>query len=952
MWPLWLIIVVAVAGAVVILVTGVCLAVKLERRRHQQILRKHLASNDFTRYHRPRFSAQEVNYRNVPLPTTSLRRSIQMPFGIVTIGSNSSLTSTSDEEKEVDTSTTMLYDPEEGLRPQGSKIRNSFSGRSLYNPKSRRQKKIGHFINLAKAHTSPLSAITEFTDSQTCDSSADEEFPPHSPTFAEPKKAITKAERQFSVQWPLAMSKARTDAAPTEILSMAARASMLMRMYTPTHHPAQPFRPSTVPRSFSITSTTSSAPDDPLPPLPTADTYKQTRPYDPRTRSSVASVETISSSVLGMAMSSPRTGTIKRGPGVTAKGGPMSFEFPIEGKPSTASLQVDPASRKSHGRGSTVPDGGVHHHSKSIAEHSPARAEGSSRTRPVPSIVVDEGAFKTIDASTWICPFPSSDHRLRGAVMNRHSMIEPSKMAQWRAASDSLMARASASEAASHGLEIRRPASVATGNPLQWDLPGERVANRHSWSFPEGPKRGHRRQNCVRITNLPTPELKPKRVAQLPELEEEQQDVNSADNIGDTNFGIGQPEKIIKARPFMMEISSSQVSTPTPSPFRNRPILKPGTRPPRKQYISQPSQPSQPAVDATQLELDNFISNDGTGHAVFGTPQHSPLSPTPKNSIRLNSTPPSAHHSDHPPYDSPILPSPALKSSLLYPHKSLVKGPRNPRTFDQSFHNPQASPLRNKQNPTIRMTKNRRSGEVDLRKSIMLLRSLNSEGKLLEHSNSKMYQEVDFERGDDLAARMHNSSSALAASNASRALHNEQSARLNHSRAPRSTLAAPQPQHLSASPSTASIGAGSIWEDASVRGESPTPSSDLENEPISFRHVGGGPSDQYRYAQHHAVHSSDLASHHSKRLSTRGRLTSHAGQLPRYQTHIGLYGEENSHPSSSLVQTLEHAAKADHWNVIGTQDHFQHTDSGRRHNRRSPLGLGLIMDSPTLPSYG
>ncbi|KAK5037891.1 hypothetical protein LTS07_001358 [Exophiala sideris] len=905
MWPLWLIILVAVAGAVVILVTGVCLAVKLERRRHRQILQRHLASTDHGRYHRPSRRTQNVDYQNVPVPTTSLRRSVQMPFGIVTIASSNSLTSTIDEEKEAQTSTTTPFDPEEGLRQkQSRKIRNSFSGRSLYNPKSRRQQKIGHIINLTKAHTSPLSAITEFTDSHTCTSPANEEFLPNTPTVAEPKKALTKTERQVSIQWPFAMSKARTDAAPTEVMSMAARASMLVRMYTPTGRPNHTFRPPTMPRSVSINSTTSSAPDDPLPPLPTADTYKRSR-SDPRTRASSASLETISSSVLGMAMSSPSAGTDRRDHGVAVKAGLTSFEFPNRCKTPTNSLQAEPTIRKVHGLCSTVPDGDVYHFRNNVAEHSPARTEASLWTRPVPRVVADGDAFKTIDASTWERPFPLNNHKLRVANLNRHSMIESSRMAQWRAASDSLMARANAPEATSHGRDIRRPASVATGNLLQWDLPGERVVNRHSWSFPEGPKRGHRRQNCVRITNLPTPELKPKRVAQLPELEEEQQPLHQGDNIDDADFGIGQPEPIIKVRPLMMEISSSQVSTPTPSPFKNRPVLNPGTRPPRKQYIKSPSR-----VPENKPPLDlNTSFDDGPPDALFGTPQQLPLSLTPKNSIRLNSTPPSAQDSDHPPYHSPILPSPALKSSLLYPYKSLVKGPRNPWTVNPMIHTTQASPLRNKQNPTVRMTKNRRSGEVDLRKSIMLLRSLNSEGRLLEHSGGRTYHEVDFERGDDLAARMHNSGRTFVASSVSGALQNYQGTTLNHSRATCSTLAAPQPQHLSASPSTTSIGAGSIWEDASVRGESPTPSSDLENEPISLRHDAGG-------------------------------------------TPIGLYGEENTDPPSTLVQNLERAANTHIWNTIGTQHHPQHNDRERNKNRGSPLGLGLIMDSPTLPSYG
>lgn len=967
MWPLWLIILVAVAGAVLILVTGVCLAVRWERRRHQRILRKHLAVKDLTKYHRPRLSAQEVNYPHVLLPFTSLRRSVQMPFGIVTIGSSEyPSTSTIDEEKDGQTNTIMLHDPEEVPRPKHSRnIRSSFSGRSLYNPKSRRQKKIGQVINVT-AHTSPLSAITEFTDSQICTSPPMREDPLRSPTIAEPKKAFTRAERQFSIQWPLTMSKGRADAAPTEVLSMAARASMLMRMGGNVHHSTKGVKRPTMPRSVSMTSTTSSAPDDPLPPLPLADAYVQTRSHESRNRTSTASLETVGSSVLGVLMTPPIAKAGRSRPGVGAKAGSTSVDYSLRQKVPIRSLQTKPAILAFEDVSTTTPDPSTYASSISAAEHSPARNEGGNGHQPVPRIVVEEEAFKTIDASTWERPFPLNNRKLRAGGTSRHSMIEPSRLLQWRATSDPLVTKANIEEAALPGFNIRRPASVEIGSPLQWDRPAERSANRHSWSFPEGPKRGHKRQNCVRIANLPTPELKSRRVEQLPELEEEHQPPQSANNITDTEMGMRQPEQMGKVRPFVMEISSSQASTPTPSPFKNRPVLTPGTRPPRKQYINTPSRV---AAGTPRRDPETFNSNVGPSNAFSGTPQQVPLSPTPKNSIRLNSTPPSVQQSDFPPYDSPILPSPALKSSLLYPQQSRAKGPRNPRSLHQTARSTYQSPIQNRHNPTVRPAKNRQSGEIDLRKSIMLLRSLNSEGRLLEQSSSTMYHDIEYERSVDLAAgRIRLASRPTSATNLAIPLENSQTSKLNHPRAARSALTAPHVQHLSASPSAASIGGASIWEDVSVRGESPEPASttDLENAPIILHsnmtgsdvlrhHNGGGQSSQVRSAQRHVFASSELGCSHAQHDATRH---CRPGERPGQQIRspFGLYGEdeeENSHPHSTLVQKLEHAARTKCWDINASQNHLRNreleydppqVDSG--------VGLGLIMDRPTLPSYG
>ncbi|KAK5382468.1 hypothetical protein LTR20_005899 [Exophiala xenobiotica] len=845
MWPLWLVIVVTVAGAVIFTITGILLAVSLERRRHHALLRNH---GDLITYHRPNLSANENNYSHVTLPGRKLRRSIQMPYGIVSIGSSDYI-STRDEEQDVQTDPQPFHDSEEVLRPQRTRdIKRSFPGHALHIPKSRRQKKIQKVMPLEKAQKSPPSAITEFTDPE-CPSPAVADVPGSSSTSNPFDKAVKSVERQFSMQWPLMSSKTRLDAAPTEVLSMAARSSMLMRMVGV--NPVSNARPAPLARTVSASSTASSAPEEPLPPLPTTDVYKHTRMQNSRPRASHASLDTIGSSVLRISMNP--TNDAAESTVTDGEGGLSAFEADLRRKATAPRLQLEPGRRAMGGLHTTKPSLRSVHPSLDMNKSTMERSHEKPGLQSVPTIIVREDSFKTIDASQWASPLRLDVGKTRAGSANRHSMIEPFRLSQWRTASDPLRTNTGIEDANVVGLDLQRPASVATANPLQWDLQGEFSKIRRSISPLNGPRRGHKRQNCVRITNLPALTPVPKRFGQLPELQEEHQPMLLGDKVRQQSKTEQTGSRV---HPFKIEVDSSPTPIPSPSPFTNCPILTPTPtirRPPRKQYI-QP--PRSIAPDRPRPDSDVFNSNTGLLTAYASTPRPWGLSPRLDRHMPFTSTPPSVDRNDQQPFESsPILPSPALKVSALYPRKSLVQGPRNPnlRTASQKVRGTTcSSPLQNKQGSSMsfHISKDRvaaaaEPGELDLRKSVMLMRSLYSDNRLANYSSSKTHiphmvvgalegEEEEEEEEDNGLETPSYASTPMTTSPVM--LDRDPGTTMLHPTRPSKLVVAPPPtlsvypphnprqQQLSASPSAvSSTGAGSVWEDDSVRGESPTP---------------------------------------------------------------------------------------------------------------------------------
>ncbi|EXJ69972.1 uncharacterized protein A1O5_07045 [Cladophialophora psammophila CBS 110553] len=937
MWPLWLIIVIAVVGAAVLTCTGILLAITLERRRHRHIMHDHGLTRNLSKYHRPKLSACEHNYSHITHPTTPLRRSVQLPFGVVSVGVDSA---GEDEERQLNTATGHADDYVEVLRPRSKRsIRQSFSGHPLYIPKTRRQGKLRKAVPLDRIQKSPLSAITEFSDPSTGVSPIAPEFPAESETIAMHETAMMKPEKHTSTQWPLVTASTRaSDIVLTEIMSIAVRESVLMRKGGGKH--SQPTAPqsASVPRSISSASMASLAPDDPLPPLPTIHF-----PRNIMARASNASLDTVGSSVLGAFAGSPANDATE----LSASNLESNEQSPTPrlglGQVfSTPKLQALPVKQTIHGLCTGKPSIRSLHPTVDTDEISPGSTRNISNAPPFPTIVIQEESFKIIDASNWDLPTlkvgkirPPSDRP------NRHSLIEQSRTAQYRAASDSATSLLADEDVFSVLEAPQRPNSVAIGNPLQWDRRGSFATKRHSLSSLDGPRRGHRRQNCVRITNLPYLDLRAHDMMRLPELREEQQQVARTLEADKSfhGFEIRQPRPMFKPRESESDIKSS---TPIPSPFRNAPILTPTPRPVRKQYIQRPDS----AVSGTPRPDSEVFNSDHIPVQVSGhrstTPRQWPLSPCSKPNVLLRETPPSAQPSDRIPFESPILPSPALNSASLYPRKSLVKGPRNPRNSGQSSHPAAKRPLQNKNGPNYRITKAREcsgSGDFALRKSVMMLRSMNSEGRLLDQQRT-MLSNIGAVKSDSpeifampsppmnkrvMGLRNTSGTSSTASTPRSVSVETQQASRgssplahstSNSTRAPpigttdgrtslHGALDLPAPV-MCVSPSVMSVGGGSIWEDVSVRGESPEP--EVYVAPLALR-----PKADHNNRQRYYPSASTFQARRgvgddffdAQQRNDRQYLVPH--HVPYM---VGGVETENSH----LVQQLERVVSGGQWN--------------------------------------
>jgi hypothetical protein len=385
---------------------------------------------------------------------------------------------------------------------------------------------------------------------------------------------------------------------------------------------------------------------------------------------------------------------------------------------------------------------------------------------------VQPDSLQTIDARHWN---PSTLFGARSASRavsagTRHSVQDYGSILGKRFQYESL------ADQLERGSPPPRPASVASGNPYQFDMIPAFAPVRLSAGSADSPRRGHRRQNCVRITNLPSIESR-SRVAPMPEVAEEQPEAAPVPVVkipGLELLEVSQPT--LRARASLVDIKAS------PSPMRNRPILLP-TRPRGHQRTS--------TNDSGRPRPDSDIFSTAQPSPITPTNFHSasqlPLSPTPPGSIKMNT--PS-------PRDSPILPSPMYGSC---PRKSLVKGPR---TQPLSARERNGSP-----SPASQRYAQKRL-ELDLRKSVAMLRSMNSEGRLLDLHN-RTYRNIGL--GDE------NVYSGASLTSLYSFLAPGETRHSTNCATSRSKM------NMTMSPSNNSLAAASIWEDASVRADSPEP---------------------------------------------------------------------------------------------------------------------------------
>jgi hypothetical protein len=705
--------------------------------------------------HRPNLSANEHNYDQIPTPNSRVLRSgrpARIPAMWNSVPSEESIA----PEPEPDDQP-INEDP----MPPNSKRRkrSSLSSYSLSLPKTRRQKKIQKAISRTQLPQSPLSAITESTDPTPADTSVMAELP----TEISPR---CTPDRRPASPFQLQVAKTRATKIASEELEMRA---------TEIPHFA---------RSVSMTSTLT-APAEPLPPLPTFDIHKSTRHNEPW-RNSTISLDTVGSSVLGTVLSSPsRVGT-DRVP-ATNVDGMQTFDFGFDEQSSSARLGLPPGRQTMQGycRGKT----GVSSIRPSV-EYNGGRATSLESAYHQRLKAIDD-TFKTIDASTWndmhIQTRSASNH-------TRHSMQDYGSILGKRTHLENSIQQSPSL--------LRRPASVASGNSYQWDRKPAFSAIRLSVGSNES-KKGHKRQNFVRITNLPLPEHRNSRLLQMPEVEEEQlENPNGEQQVkipGLTLLEAGQP--VLRARAsLVVDVRGS------PSPLQNRPNLVP-TRS-RRPIFYRTSSSSIGLARPDSGVFSTVQPDPKTPDPFRQSTRQWPLSLTPTNNIKRNS----AAQNAHAPYDSPTLPSP-IHGTNSYPRKSLVKGPRNPPPSTLALRTGSPSPV--SQNHKV----SSKRAPDDLRKSIMALRSMNSEGRLLD-LNSKNYCTIG-EEGEDAAVFVSPTMSSLNS-------HPYPRERRYGSAA----FGARSKMSITMSPSGMSLDGASIWEDASVRGDSPEPDMPTVPSPV------------------------------------------------------------------------------------------------------------------------
>lgn len=336
------------------------------------------------------------------------------------------------------------------------------------------------------------------------------------------------------------------------------------------------------------------------------------------------------------------------------------------------------------------------------------------------------------------------ERTLATLTSNRRSLFNVYDDVRNKRASTSILQDVSGNQSSPLRNELaKRPTSIATSNPFQWDpatsMKPVQLAAYRGW------RRGHKRQNCVRMSNL-TPLSTPGRF--LPTLEEPDE----------------QP----------------QASTEPPGPHaKYPPMSQPAALDPSIEAQTRPSHPTRPAVAegpySPTLAMVNLYSSDSDSSDATTEPSTPTRKPphhrttsqrrrnlfTSASRLKLNAwpilstpsraprtalppSPPSNPNltTSHPPTPlSPILhfPPPPLGLPLRAPPCHLFRD-RNPSPTP--IRGPRAPPSPTRTHTTRAHTtraEKRLSPMRDLRKSVMALRRMNSEVSETDARASRRY---------------------------------------------------------------------------------------------------------------------------------------------------------------------------------------------------------------------
>ena len=772
------VIIVAVGASVCCFVAGAVAIILVLRANDRKRRSKEEVARQLNAGQRSRLTVGSSNYSHVREPRTNLRKSTHLPYGVVSQGwveipSQESLApypkSLANDRPEAAGSQT----PQKRRRS----LRASFSAHSFSLPKTRRQKQIERAVPLRAMPRSPLSAITERSGTNTNEASPSVGLP-ELPTEITPKSTpdrdgdALRIKRSLSPQWPL--TSVSCDGAPTIIPVPASPDSTLMRTNS-TDHKNAPVRPSLGQRSTSVTSTLSIAPEDPLPPLPSTTPNQWPLGRKSRLRLSVASVDTIGSSLLGGGqMSPPQTDTDLTSIGLSTPSihlNPIRLQTYERGtqnwEPVTVITTGSPKARHPTkyrtgraGYGSLRASIGSDSSLKRTSIEQVAESKDQNSFRPLPL----RSASSTTDPSNWKSHLPSRANSLRsyaspslplpvsrmgsgykrGTVTARHSMYEQHTGIGRMGFDPAVLRDVSGNQASPMRRRASsRPASVASENPFHWDRNSLQTGLPSSLrSSPGSERKGHKRQNCVRIANLPAVDTS-RRASKLPQMREEEEDSTSTP-VDET---VMIPGLSLLEREKPADRADPRHEHPGTSPFLNRPALEP-TPCKRPRYSRASSSESMTSCDR---DSDVFSNSryDPIAPNIFTenlTPRrHWPLSPTVRYAAGSQPTTPSLNAIQEPcDPDSPTLPMPAISSAMLFaralPVGARVSGVQGPRNIPTSSRSSRMA------SPTLVVARAAAKRE-DLRRSVMTLRRTSSD-TMNRSRLSPVYRNIGGEKGN------------------------------------------------------------------------------------------------------------------------------------------------------------------------------------------------------------
>lgn len=856
------------------------LALRARDRRRRS---KEEVARQFSSGQRVRLSVGSNNYSHVPEPRTNLRRSTHLQYGVVSEGWASVPSQDNLPPRQVP-SDSDLFGATGTLNHHKRRrsLRASFSAHAVSLPKTRRQKKIEKAIPLCGLPRSPLSAITEQSGTNTCEASPSVGIA-ELPTEITPKNTPDKDEdaasirRPASPQWPLTSrttsKRASLSRTPTVLPVPTSPDSPLMRTDS-IGQDMSLIPPSSVQRSVSVASTLSLAPGDPLPPLPSITLSQWAPARKSGLRLSAASFDTIGSSVLEGGRPTPSqtdtdpisaglgtppidlyptafhghdrhsqrwepakiftTGSPEARHGTEYRSGKARYGFPRTSISNASSLQNTKSEQVAHAsdRSSLIPRpcGSA----LTVLDASKSRSGFSSRANAVkPSI---SPPIPTATAQ----PGPRCK---KGTVGARHSMYEQDVKINRLNADSAVLRDVPGNQISSiRHLVSSRPASVASENPFHWDK--NSLQNGLSPALkasPESQHKGQKRQNCVRISNLPA--VDPSRKASgLPQMTEEEEDTTETPTHKTTTIPglslLGQERQDNDYAAYGEQNGNT-------SPLLTRPIWETTLW---KRLRSPQAMRGEIMVHG-ERDSDVFSNSryDPSAPNIFtanSTPQRQwPLPSAPTYRARPRATSPSPSPIQEPCNpDSPTLPTPVLSSATLFTRRripgsriSAVRGPRN-------LHTSSRRPRTAAPGPVATFAAERE----DLRRSAIALSKANSETNdktrmsrghrsIREKSKNSLLDASKSRKQDPAAqasATAETFSTGIKSPNISRT--NVEIPRITLPLVPvsPSTASAVSSGSLrfnksrgtvAPSPSVISAGAASIWEDASVRGDSPGP---------------------------------------------------------------------------------------------------------------------------------